>query len=297
MWHLVTLTGAAAAIAVLARHAAARLAAVSWRDTAVHLHRRAWPTIHISLGQLEKRILGRMLACLSPGVSGRVLVPRCYTVHVSEADHAVLGDVIPLVIDHLRAELEARAEAKGWVVPSTPRITIVVDPDGHDGAPRVEASFARDGSGSPAAGLAPTKVFGHGQTSHGRRPTQYATQPMSASELGLPDGTSIMLPASSTRLVLGRSTTADVVLDGATVSARHAEVVREGSTWRVVDLGSTNGTYLNGAKILPGQASAPVLRHGDQIRLGRRGPLCSFQRMAPDTPLRRRPATASPKDC
>ncbi|MDO5335073.1 MAG: DUF3662 and FHA domain-containing protein [Coriobacteriia bacterium] len=64
--------------------------------------------------------------------------------------------------------------------------------------------------------------------------------------------------------VLGRAITSDIVLDDLNVSRTHAEVLRETSVlWKVADLGSTNGTLVNGKHI----ASA-VLAEGDRITLG-----------------------------
>jgi hypothetical protein len=51
------------------------------------------------------------------------------------------------------------------------------------------------------------------------------------------------------RAIIGRSSSADVMLDADTVSRRHALLIRQsGSTW-LADLGSANGTYLNGAPV------------------------------------------------
>jgi len=52
------------------------------------------------------------------------------------------------------------------------------------------------------------------------------------------------------------------------VSTRHAEIRFEGGTWVVADLGSRNGTYLNGRRL----AAATPLKAGDVIRLGESGP-------------------------
>jgi hypothetical protein len=50
------------------------------------------------------------------------------------------------------------------------------------------------------------------------------------------------------------------------VSARHAALQRAGDRLFLRDLGSTNGTYLNGERLAPYQPKA--LRHGDEIHLG-----------------------------
>lgn len=52
------------------------------------------------------------------------------------------------------------------------------------------------------------------------------------------------------------------------VSGRHAALVRSPGGWSVTDLGSSNGTYLNGTAV----AEAHPVSDGDQIRLGRNGP-------------------------
>ncbi len=51
------------------------------------------------------------------------------------------------------------------------------------------------------------------------------------------------------------------------VSRRHAMIRRGEDTLTLVDLKSTNGTYLNGQRLIPNQPR--VLRDGDEIRLGR----------------------------
>lgn len=51
------------------------------------------------------------------------------------------------------------------------------------------------------------------------------------------------------------------------VSRRHAAIRRGEDTLTLIDLHSTNGTYLNGQRLLPNQPR--VLRDGDEIRLGR----------------------------
>ena len=74
-------------------------------------------------------------------------------------------------------------------------------------------------------------------------------------------------PASRTAggFLVGRSPICDLVLDERTVSRRHAELRREGNAWVLADLGSTNGTWVNGWRIREAEVGA-----GDRIALGRK---------------------------
>lgn len=62
----------------------------------------------------------------------------------------------------------------------------------------------------------------------------------------------------------GRNTDALVFLDDVTVSRHHAEFAVEGGRIEVRDLGSTNGTYVNGAR-----AEHAELHPGDEVIIGR----------------------------
>jgi hypothetical protein len=65
-------------------------------------------------------------------------------------------------------------------------------------------------------------------------------------------------------IILGRSDKAAIKLEDAFSSARHARLSRQGSLIVLEDLGSTNGTYLNGEPISGPQPMHP----GDRIRIG-----------------------------
>ena len=58
------------------------------------------------------------------------------------------------------------------------------------------------------------------------------------------------------KLVVGRAVTSDVPIYDPTISRRHAEIVMTENGVRVTDLGSSNGTFLNGAKITEADAGA-----------------------------------------
>ena len=64
--------------------------------------------------------------------------------------------------------------------------------------------------------------------------------------------------------VIGRGRQSDVVLTDPNVSRQHAEIRPRGGSWVIADLGSTNGSQLNGRRI----DGSEVLRPGDEIELG-----------------------------
>ncbi|HEV8307824.1 MAG TPA: FHA domain-containing protein [Methylomirabilota bacterium] len=64
---------------------------------------------------------------------------------------------------------------------------------------------------------------------------------------------------------IGRGESMDVVIDNVSVSRRQAELRQEGGSWTVRDLGSSNGTFLNGQRLAGEQA----LRPGDEISFGK----------------------------
>lgn len=68
--------------------------------------------------------------------------------------------------------------------------------------------------------------------------------------------------------VVGRDARDDVPLSyDPFASVRHAMVRRDGATWRVTDLRSTNGTSVNFAPLAPGESA--TLRAGDVLTVGR----------------------------
>ena len=63
---------------------------------------------------------------------------------------------------------------------------------------------------------------------------------------------------------IGRLPDNTIVLDSPSVSGHHACVFRDGHRWTVEDLQSTNGTFVNGARV-----SRHVLQQGDVVRVGK----------------------------
>ena len=63
---------------------------------------------------------------------------------------------------------------------------------------------------------------------------------------------------------LGRSSDNDIKLDSEKVSRRHALIMLEGDTFYIRDLGSANGTFVNGKQV----RERVALYNGDEVRLG-----------------------------
>jgi serine phosphatase RsbU (regulator of sigma subunit) len=75
------------------------------------------------------------------------------------------------------------------------------------------------------------------------------------------DGVRLELPLAEGEQIVGRGTDADVHVDHPNVSRRHASIVVDGDTVTVTDLGSRNGTRVNGARV----QSPTLLEAGDAV--------------------------------
>ncbi|KND32690.1 DUF1707 and FHA domain-containing protein [Streptomyces acidiscabies] len=73
------------------------------------------------------------------------------------------------------------------------------------------------------------------------------------------------LPGAGHPLRIGRDPANGLRLTHETVSRVHAELSNQGGMWVLRDLGSTNGTTVNGRRVI----GAAIVREGDQISFGR----------------------------
>lgn len=79
-----------------------------------------------------------------------------------------------------------------------------------------------------------------------------------------PEGTRDV-PVTASRLTLGRTSDADVVINDSGLSRVHASINRDGNRVWIIDEGSTNGTFINRNSV---PASGAVINEGDEIDLG-----------------------------
>ena len=109
----------------------------------------------------------------------------------------------------------------------------------------------------PAVAVEPSRLVSHA-------PVRVAPirGPLLVIRRGRSAGSWFRLVAGATRI--GRHPDADIFLDDITVSRRHALVTVDGSDVVFADLGSVNGSYVNGVRC----EAERVLLHGDRLRIG-----------------------------
>jgi Protein of unknown function (DUF3662)/FHA domain len=174
---------------------------------------------------------------------GRTLVPNSFVVELGPADHSRLGeweDALGVELRDVVAE-HAGQQQYAFVGPVTVRFEEAEDLD--TGVFRVR-SHTTKGKRAQAPTPAPAPVG--------------VTQPW----LEIDGRPNAVKPGKN---VLGRGADADVVVDDPGVSRKHAEVHFDNGQLRLVDLGSTNGTFVDGDRV----RSVLILREGSTITMGR----------------------------
>jgi chromosome segregation ATPase len=81
--------------------------------------------------------------------------------------------------------------------------------------------------------------------------------------IGAVDGQELRFPLFKDRLTIGRTEQNDIQLKASYVSRRHAVVVTDHDTTRVIDWGSKNGVFVNGDRV-----TEHFLNNGDAVRIG-----------------------------
>ena len=110
---------------------------------------------------------------------------------------------------------------------------------------------------------APTRPLHLGVRERARAVVQFS-KPEAGRHLAIEDGDEVLLVALDRPVIhVGRSPSADIVLDDATVSRRHAVIAQQDGQTVLLDDRSRHGVLVNGVRV--GRA---VLSNGDTIHLG-----------------------------
>jgi hypothetical protein len=184
---------------------------------------------------------------------GRTLVPNSFVVELGPADHGRLGEWEDALSDELRDVVNEHAGQQQYAFVGPVTVKFEEGEDLDTGLFRVRSSTVR--GAAPAAQSAPS--------AYAARPVQAPAASRAAPQISLEvEGRTHLVTTPVT--VLGRGAEADVVVDDTGVSRRHAEIHIEGGRVRVVDLGSTNGTFVDGERVGSGE-----LADGSRITIGR----------------------------
>ncbi|MFH5879260.1 FhaA domain-containing protein [Arthrobacter sp. NA-172] len=183
--------------------------------------------------------------------AGRTLAPNVFEVLLSDADFAraeewgtpLAEELCDVVIQHVRSQ--------GYILQGPVRISFNHDDAQREGHFEITSTTQKsDGAAAPA----PQRP--NVPAAPSRKPTEL--QPVL--DIG---GQRYSLNAPS--IVLGRSSEADILVDDTGVSRKHLEIQTTDGIIRAVDLGSTNGSYVNGHKV----DGSVELTDGSTITMGR----------------------------
>jgi hypothetical protein len=208
---------------------------------------------------------------------GRVLAPNVYVVRLGELDFEHLAQWSEQLAGELADMVAEHCESEGYQVFDKVTVRLERDDELPTGVFEVSSHVA-DPARPPAPASMPPISAGHAALPplppiRGRVASDTGRQGSSVigrsgSRPGIThvlvvDGPGTRHELSTGRNVIGRGTEADIRLPDTGVSRKHVDVVLDGSTAIAEDLGSTNGTLVNGRRI-----SRQPLSDGDVIRIG-----------------------------
>lgn len=216
--------------------------------------------------EVGRRILREMGEQKTVSVN-RVYAPNEFRVSIGSDDYTRFSQMeAGLQREFSELVLEAAKENR-WNLMGMPRISFVEDSSKGKGEFKVEASLAADpGERAEVSTHAPDKDDASGSR---------AIASDTAQRLGLEGSGGVLvvlddngkdkerISITNTPVVIGRMSSSDVVLSDPNVSRRHAELRREGGRWMLIDLGSTNGTLVNGKL-----AREHEITDGDRLSFG-----------------------------
>ncbi len=253
---------------------------------------RAFRT-HVQPVELARKLAKEMDEHRSVSVS-RVYVPNEYTVYLSSADRHQFASYEGSLVGELQEYLTEHARREAYAVLTPPRVKFATDDDLAVGEFGIATRVAQPEEGvpslppaalavteppvsvsipavAPAVAAAAAPILDPAPTATMiYRPRDEPAETPADAPLPEPEREVVTLthegrahPVASRSFVIGRSRECDLKVSDGNASRRHAEIVQEGATYFVVDLGSTNGTELNGRRV-----SREKLADGDRITVG-----------------------------
>jgi hypothetical protein len=216
--------------------------------------------------ELARKLAREMDAHRAASIS-RTYAPNEYTVFLSPQDREQFAHYEDGLQRELSLYLLEHARKRGYSLISRPTVDFDTDDRLELGLFGIQARLA-DAPEEESAAIEPQAASGHTQVYNVRdlqAPPMDLDQPQArvAARAVIESGDRrfALTPPST---VIGRGRDADVRLDDPNISRTHVQFRVEGGDWIVSDMGSTNGSRLNG-----GALNAPTpLRPGDVIELG-----------------------------
>ncbi|MGZ4507116.1 MAG: FhaA domain-containing protein [Blastococcus sp.] len=208
---------------------------------------------------------------------GRVLAPNVYIVRLGETDYGHLGQWSDQLADELADMVSEHIDDEGYQVFDKVTVRLEQDDELPTGVFEVSSHVADPArpvpredahAGAPLGGAHPPlpplpPLRGRAGDTGAQSPSIVGRAGARITHVLVVDGPGTRHELTTGRNVIGRGTEADIRLPDTGVSRKHVDVVLEGGVATVEDLGSTNGTLVNGRRI-----SRQALADGDVIRIG-----------------------------
>jgi Protein of unknown function (DUF3662)/Inner membrane component of T3SS, cytoplasmic domain len=195
----------------------------------------------------------------------RTYVPNEYRVFLSPRDRERFAGYETALSDELAGYLLEHARRERLTLVSRPVIEFETDDRlglGEFGIQTGVVHPQEEGDADAPADEMSGRTMIYSTAGRLSEPLEERARARAETALLLLDGKRLVVgPAGVT---LGRSRQADVVLNDPNVSRQHAEVRPRGGSWVLTDLGSTNGSRINGRSV----EGSEVIKPGDEIELG-----------------------------
>ena len=196
----------------------------------------------------------------------RVYVPNEYTIYLSPQDRKQFAGYEGSLVGELQEYLAEHARRERYALLGAPVVLVTTDEDLAIGEFGIATRLVADETSDEAPPPPEIPVEQPAQTMIYRAPTP----PVADAPAPEPEQEVVSLTVAGRqhvitepRVVLGRSREAGVRISDVNISRRHAELRQEGAAYWIVDLGSTNGTIVNGKRV-----DRQRLRDGDRIAIG-----------------------------